>query len=91
MSTNDTTPILVGIAQVEQREDDPLAAREPLELMLGAVRQAGVDCGHPAILAAADSVRVIRGMWAYDNPARIVAERIGTPNAQTGLTSLGGK
>ena len=89
-SFNGKTPILVGIAQVEQREDDLQAAKEPLDLMLEAVGQAGIDCGNPAILQAADSVRVIRGMWAYANPARIVAEQIGVPNAQTGLTSLGG-
>ncbi|MHC4309766.1 MAG: hypothetical protein ACYSSN_07465, partial [Planctomycetota bacterium] len=81
-SFNGKTPILVGIAQVEQREDDLQAAKEPLDLMLEAVRQAGIDCRNPAILQAADSVRVIRGMWAYDNPARIVAEQIGVPNAQ---------
>ncbi len=90
MAMDDRTPIIVGVAQVEQREDDPAAAREPLELMVEAVEAAGADCGNPQILQQADSVRVIRGIWGYGNPARQVAERIGASGAETGLTSLGG-
>ena len=84
------TPIIVGVAQVEQREDDPRAAREPIDLMVDAVKLAGEDCGNPAILRQADSVRVVRGIWGYENPGRQVAERIEAGGAETGLTSLGG-
>lgn len=90
MSVDDRTPVIVGVAQVEQREDDPAAAREPLELMLDAVHAAATDCGAPGILKAVDSIRVVRGMWGYGNPARALARQIGVPNAETGLTSLGG-
>ena len=90
MATDDRTPVFVGVAQVEQREDDPGAAKEPLDLMVQAVEAAAADCGNPNILQAADSVRVVRGIWGYGNPARIVAERIGAPGAETGITSLGG-
>ena len=86
----DRTPIFVGVAQVEQREDDPSSAKEPLDLMVQAIEAAAVDCGNPNILQAADSVRVVRGIWGYGNPARVVAERIGATGAETGLTSLGG-
>ncbi|MEL0021386.1 MAG: acetyl-CoA acetyltransferase [Rickettsiales bacterium] len=90
MASDDLTPIIVGVAQIEQREDDPGNAREPLDLMVEAVRAAAADCGNPKILELADSVRVVRGIWGYGNPARAVAERIGAPGAETGLTSLGG-
>ena len=90
MAMDDRTPIIVGVAQVEQREDDPAASREPLELMVEAVEKAAADCGNPQVLLQADSVRVIRGIWGYGNPARQVAERIGASGAETGLTSLGG-
>lgn len=90
MTIDDRTPVIVGVAQVEQREDDPAAAREPLALMLDAVNAAADDCGNPQILKAVDSVRVVRGMWGYGNPARALAEQIGVPGAETGLTSLGG-
>lgn len=90
MAMDDRTPIYVGVAQVEQREDDPRNAKEPLDLMVEAVQAAAEDCGNPNILKEADSVRVIRGIWGYGNPARQVAERVGADGAETGMTSLGG-
>tara|TARA_B100000676_G_scaffold189005_1_gene185797 strand:- start:2800 stop:4311 length:1512 start_codon:yes stop_codon:yes gene_type:complete len=90
MAVDDKTPIFVGVAQVEQRENDPNSAKEPLDLMVQAVEAAARDCGVPGILLKADSVRVVRGIWGYANPARQVAERIGASGAETGLTSLGG-
>ena len=83
MSSDDRTPIIVGVAQVEQRQDDPRAAREPLDLMVDAVTQAGEDCGNPSILSQTDSVRVVRGIWGYGNPARQGAARIGVDHAET--------
>lgn len=88
------TPILVGAAQLEQRIEDPatgpLTGKEPIELMIDAVRRAAEDAGAPGLLAEAGSVRVIRGMWPYQNPARAVADAIGCPGAQTALTPFGG-
>lgn len=84
------TPVLVGIAQLEQRCDDPLAAREPLALMIEAVRSAAEDAGSSALLAGAGSVRVVRGIWPYRNPAKVVADAIGAPGAETRLTQFGG-
>ncbi|UCE85904.1 MAG: acetyl-CoA acetyltransferase [Deltaproteobacteria bacterium] len=84
------SPVLVGVAQLEQRVDDPAAGLEPLELMLEAVRRAAAECGRPGILEHADSVRVIKGLWPYENPARVLAERIGAPGAQTVGTPFGG-
>lgn len=37
------TPVLVGIGVATQREEDPLRALEPLDLMLAAVRAAAMD------------------------------------------------
>jgi len=83
------TPVLVGIAQIEQRADDPLTAKEPVELMIDAVRAAAEDAGSSALLQAS-AVRVIRGIWPYQNPAKAVAEAIGNPNAETAITPYGG-
>ncbi len=87
MSAN--TPVLVGIAQLEQRIDDPSQAREPIELMIDAVKAAAADAGSTALLNTT-AVRVVRGIWPYQNPARAVAEAIGSPNAETALTPYGG-
>lgn len=86
----DNWPVIVGVGQVEQRENDPLKAGEPLDLMVRASIAAAEDAGSRALLDQVQSVRVIRGIWPYKNPAKIVAERIGRPNAQTGLTPIGG-
>ncbi|MDE0224966.1 MAG: hypothetical protein OXP28_07520 [Gammaproteobacteria bacterium] len=90
MRTSETTPVVVGVAQVEQYVDDPAAAEEPLDLMIRATRAAALDAGAPALLTGASAVRVIRGMWPYENPARAVAEAIGNPGAETGVSFWGG-
>lgn len=84
------TPVLVGISQLEQRTADYTQAKEPLELMVDATRAAAKDAGCPSLLEKADAVRVIRGMWRYGDPGRVIAERIGCPKARTGITPLGG-
>ena len=85
----DLTPVLVGVAQLEQRIDDPAQAKEPIELMIDAVHAAVADAGTNELLNAT-SVRVIRGIWGYENPAAAVAEAIGNPNAETAITPYGG-
>ena len=84
------TPIIVGVAQLSQRIDDPRAAREPIELMIDAVRQAAADAGSPSLLTEASAVRVIRGIWGYQNPAAAVRAAIGNARAETGLSQYGG-
>lgn len=90
MSLDPRTPVLVGVGQLEQRVEDPLAGAEPLEMMIEAAGLAADDTGSGDLLARANSVRVIRGIWPYENPARVVAERIGASGAQTVGTPYGG-
>ena len=92
MPTSTFEPVLVGVAQLEQRDADPVAGRgkEPLELMIDAVRAAAEDAGAPDLLASADAVRVTRGMWPYEDPAKAVAEAIGCQGAETGVSMWGG-
>ena len=90
MDDADLSPVLVGVAQLEQRASDPLAAKEPLKLMIEAVRAAAEDAHAPELLKRAGAVRVVRGMWPYSNPAAVVAEAIGNPGAKTGVTTWGG-
>ena len=90
MNAPERTPVLVGVAQVEQRGFDPETAKEPLDLMVDAVREATLDAGAKSLLKAATSVRVIWGFWPYQNPARAVADRVGISSAETVLTPIGG-
>ena len=90
MPIDPRTPVLVGVGQVLQRTDDLDQAQEPLELMIAATRQAAEDAGSPGLLARAEAVRVIRGIWKYGDPGRVVADRIGAPGAKTAITPFGG-
>jgi acetyl-CoA C-acetyltransferase len=84
-----STPVLVGISHLEQRFQNFAAAKEPVELMIDAVKAAAEDAGSNELLNAT-SVRVIKGIWGYQNPAKAVAQAIGCPNAQTALSPFGG-
>ena len=90
MNPDPRTPVLVGVSQIEQRVDDPLAGDEPLEMMFQAAERAGRDAGSRELLARADAVCVMRGRWHYANPARAVADRIGASRAQTAVAPFGG-
>jgi acetyl-CoA C-acetyltransferase len=81
---------VVGAGQLVQRVDDPQEGAEPLEMMIDAVGLAADDAGSRDLLGKVESVRVIRGVWSYKNPAAHIAERIGVPGAQTVGTPFGG-
>ena len=83
------TPVLVGVSHLEQRFTDFDSAKEPIELMIEAVKQAAQDAGSSALLDAS-SVRVIKGLWPYQDPARAVAEAIGCANAESVMSPFGG-
>ena len=83
-------PVVVGVAQLEQRTEDLDAAREPLALMEDALRAAAADARAPELLSRADALYVIRGIWPYRNPAAVLAERLGNRACATFQTPFGG-
>ena len=87
---NPNTPVIVGVGQFLNRIESLDEALEPLEMMLRAARLAEADAGVGRFLSQAQSVRVVRGMWRYGNPAATIAERIGAAGAQTVGTLIGG-
>ncbi len=82
-------PVLVGVSHLEQRFTDFETTKEPIQLMIDAVNKAAEDAGSKALLDAS-SVRVIKGIWPYQDPARAVAQAIGCSNAETVLSPFGG-
>lgn len=83
------TPVLVGAAAVQQRAQDPRTALDAIELMTDAAARAALDAEAPALLAAASSIRVPRGLWTWPDPARLVADRIGAAAARTEVAEIG--
>ena len=87
-------PVLVGVGQVTQREADPRAALQPLDLMAAAARLAADDSGAGTrLLQLLDNITVIRlfadtsprfacPFGGSDNPPASVAARIGATQAR---------
>ena len=86
---NPNTPVIAGIGQFLNRSRELDDAIEPLAMMLAAAERAEADTG-ARLLNRVQSVRVIRGVWSYENPARAIAEDIGASGAQTVGTLFGG-
>ncbi|MBV1878110.1 MAG: acetyl-CoA acetyltransferase [Pseudomonadales bacterium] len=84
------TPVLIGVSQILQRITDPGLGKEPLAMMLDAVTQAAEDAGNVGLLSEIESVRVIRGIWRYQNPAQYIAEQLGLVGIETMGTPMGG-
>lgn len=76
------TPVLVGVGT-------SLADAEAVELMVDATLGAGDDAGASGLLRSVERVVVPRGTWSYTDPGRIVAQRIGAPDAVTVLVDVG--
>ena len=84
-------PVLVGVGQVNQRVDRGEPEREPVDLMVEALRRAATDSGAPGVLDSADSVRVVNVLsWRYPDPGRLVGERLGRPDVHTTYSVIGG-
>ncbi len=77
MALDGRTPVLVGAAVVQQREQDPRDAAPAIELMARALSAAARDARAPDLLARADSIRAPRGFWTYGDPGRFLAEKFG--------------
>lgn len=86
---NTRQPVIIGISHIEQRQDDIAIAKEPIELMIDAVHEAAADAGNLEVLKP-NSIRVIKGSWPYENPAKAIAERIGHTGAETVISPFGG-
>jgi acetyl-CoA C-acetyltransferase len=82
-------PVVVGVAQLVQRPDDPADAREPVAMMCEVAQDAIADAG-AGLGAHAEIVVAVKGAWSYRDPARIVADAIGATGARTALTTDGG-
>ncbi|MGI9123420.1 MAG: acetyl-CoA acetyltransferase, partial [Mycobacterium sp.] len=85
MGLDPRTPVIVGVGQINQRDEAPEV--EPVDLMAAAAREAA----DPRVLQAIDSIRVVNLLsWRYRDPGLLLGERIGRPDAATIYTGIGG-
>ena len=84
------TPVIVGVSQLNQDQDDLAKCEEPLKLMIRAVNAALEDAEAPGLVDKLDQVCVNRGVWNYSDPARAVASAIGAHRAKSAGTQWGG-
>ncbi|MCP5028066.1 MAG: acetyl-CoA acetyltransferase [Actinomycetia bacterium] len=90
MTLDPRTPVIVGVGQFIQKPDDLSESLEAVAMMEQAVRRAASDSGAAHVLTKVDALAVVQGAWKYSDPARLVAERVGSPSAHTMLTPNGG-
>ena len=83
------TPVIVGVGQQTQKPDDLSEALEAAALMRAVVEIAAEDSGAPDLTRRLDAVAVVDGAWRYSDPARLVADWVGSPQAKT-IRSYGG-
>lgn len=85
----DNTPVLVGVAAINEKQDDHTACSEPVALMEQALRAAASDAGSDALLADADEIYVPKSLWGYSDPGRLLADAFGAYSARTLLAEFG--
>lgn len=86
------TPVIVGVGQVENRVDRGDGEVEAVELIARAAETAEADSGGHGVLAAVDSVRVVKLLsWRYRDPGALVAQRVGVRPRQSVYTTDGGQ
>ncbi len=81
-SLDPRTPVLVGVGV-------SAADAEAAETMGLALAEAATDAGSARLAERVDRIVVPQGNWAYPDPARLVAERVGATRARTELVELG--
>jgi len=85
MGLDPRTPVIVGVGQVNERED--AADLEPVDLMAMAAHEAA----DPRVLQAVDAIRVVNLLsWRYRDPGLLLGARIGAEDACTYYTGVGG-
>lgn len=86
MTLDPRTPVIVGIGQINDRD----LGSEPVDLMTRCAEAAIADTGSGTIRNRIDAVRVVWGVWPYGDPGRLIATRLGRPDAETTKTTTGG-
>ncbi|MGI9601425.1 MAG: hypothetical protein ACR2QE_06060, partial [Acidimicrobiales bacterium] len=88
-SLDPRTPVIVGAAAAGQRCANASEAVDVVALMEQAARSAAADAGSPSVLGELQWVAATKGHARLSDPARLVADRVGSPDAHTVLSDIG--
>lgn len=90
MAIDPRTPILIGAGQIAQHVADVHDAKDPVGLMVDAIRAAAVDAGLGGV-PDADAIAVVALLsWRYGDPAFLIGQQLGLSTTRTILTTHGG-
>lgn len=91
--SDERTPILVGTAQLVERNVDPAEATEPLAMLEQMARGAAENAGAgDALLRKLDTVAILNvAGWQARNGPQVVAEKIGAPAKKFYTSEMGGQ
>ncbi len=86
-------PVLVGSGQLVEREEDPVAALEPLAMLERVARTSAQDAGaREQALAELDLVALVDiAGWRPQNGPRFLAEQLGARPSQELVATVGGE
>lgn len=89
----DIVPVLIGVGEVADRNERPLAkALDPVGLMAAALARAEQDAGSPGLLQKIDRLDIINEIsWPYPDPEAEIRERLGRLDLFTRYWPVGGQ
>lgn len=93
MAVPPSTPIIVGVGEITNRSKRVEDAREPMDLMLEAIRNAIKDSGvqESSISPMVDSVAVVPPWtWPYEDLPGLIASKLGVNPAHKTIGIHGG-
>jgi acetyl-CoA C-acetyltransferase len=93
LASDDRRPVLVGVAQLVQRDIDPAHALSPLSMLERSARDAALDaCVGEAALRALDTLAIVDVVgWHPRNGPRLLAQRLGAAPRREVVSAIGGE
>ena len=90
---DDRRPVLVGAAQLVQRDAELAELLSPLDMLEAVARGAAEDAGvGPRLLDQVDTLAAVDGvLWRPKNAPAMLAERLGSKPRRAWVTAIGGE
>ncbi len=91
MSSAETTPVVVGVGEFSERPKSVVESKEPVALMVGAMRTAEADAG-AKLLAQLDSIDLVGLVsWRYADAVGLLCEKLAISPANKINAGMGGE